>query len=353
MTEEELEMLDQFMALFPSAEDHGRLDGWVKDEAGKVIVDPEKGTPGKNQWTAKRPAGKGDFQRHLTSRQDEPVGIGCYGLHTDGLMRFGVVDLDVSGPAADAAILDAARLAIECGCHPYLERSVRDRWHLWLFPEGGALPGEKYLLALRALAQQVGRHKMPMETYPATFNPKRRGGKYVNLPYRGALSQGDLYLFGTTFLLDPISKTQHDPFGEPVLLCDLTEVRRCDSFAVGRLASKYQAPPKPKPIEMRPGLRESGELFDRAIHGLSQFNDKGARHEAMMAGAGVAAMTGVDPATAERELKAVAVPWAEAGRKWDEEIERGVKSTFAAYAKGEPITGLSTLLRLGVPVELK
>lgn len=340
----------ELMTFFASHDtDHGKLNGWQRDKKTGLIVEKEQGGIIKRQKaqftvTPYRPARESDYIWHLTAAQDEPRGIGCYPLHTDGLARFGCVDLDEDSERAERAIRFAATMAIQLGAHPYLEQTTRGGWHLFLFtPEGS--DGQKMLTALRALAQAVVAHGAPAETYPAAFNLAPRSGRYVNLPYRGAGRDGEKYLYGETWLEDP-KVTPRTPIAVSNLSYELVAT---DEKAVSLIASFYRPPQETRrQRQTRDTANSSGDkLFEAVVEGLMKSPpSKGNRHECLLAAAGVARRKDVAEETAVRELKGVTDAWgSEPGRDWDGEVERAVKRTYETTGV---TSGLTTLIKYGL-----
>lgn len=345
MTDDQKYLIDQLMRWFPShPTDHGRLYGWTRtrDEDRRVLVGK------KAQGTAKpyRPAADSDYLYHLTAMQDEPRGIGCYPLHTDGLTRFGVVDVDEKSERAERAVRFACTIARSCGCHPYLEQTTNGGWHIWLFTPSGS-DGKAMLMALKALSQAVAAHGAPDETYPAAFNTAPRSGRYVNLPYRGAGREGDAFMYGATWLTDPFNSPK-----EPIAVCSLSEhLLETTMDSVRILASHYVPPPvtrkQRESAEQAQEYARDGKLFGRVCDALrTQPPSKGNRHDAILAASGVGKRQNVAESTIIRELQGVTDAWGqEPGRDWNAEVERAVKATLSS---NQPTTGLNTLIRLGL-----
>jgi P4 family phage/plasmid primase-like protien len=324
MPQEELDALTGFVELFPPhPHAHGRLEG-LDEKKDKI------------QYTANRAATTSDYEHHLTAPQDEPRGIGMYPLRR-GVCRWLCIDIDETGEVARYAADELVRWFEQQQIPAYLERSTRGKWHVFVFLETD-VDGAVVAKAARAGKQQalcLGMKKV--DRYPSAAGSGERAGQWVNLPYRGALADPDGY--GTTFLM-------RDGVGIPIW--EAAQVDRATEEAIRQLASTI---PDDKP---RPPLAvEGGEglaMWEQLVPNLRELTPS-ARHEALVAAAGVGVSLGIPGEKIVDDLLPLKDPWAITRvRDWNSEVERAVAATEEKVALGQPVTGWPKLKSLGVPL---
>lgn len=320
-------VIDDFMALWPPhPSGHGVLDGF------------RPGSTEKKQYTSHKKAGQAAYLRHLQADQAEPRGIGQYSKHGD-LAHWLCLDIDDKTEAGYHVALILCEIMEEVGLVPYLEPSTRGGVHIWAFTPQGGLSCETVVKAGKALVDRLeqGDTGVKVEIYPASSETDNVfGGKYVNLPYRGALLDPGGY--GATSLTWE---------GALIPVDELGKLRRSDAAAWEALASRA-------PVAEAPTFTATGESAPEvweAVKAAAELWTPSARHEAFLALAGAAKHTGTGSSEAQGFIEKQAQRWFSADERRQRdvagEIARAVKDT---YAKTGKTTGIATLRRLGCKV---
>lgn len=371
ISKEDIKMLAcDLRAVFPACpNDFGRLAGWNRD---KVTGQIKKGS--KKQYTEKRGAKRSDFIWHLISSQAEPRGIGMYPIHPDGTVSFIVIDIDEDTPAAKSAIIMLCGIVKAHGGHPYVERTTQGRWHFWYLPDKKMkMHTARYVTRyLKHIAMGFKLH-CDIETYPATFpmqNPERRVGKYVNIPYRGALSGAlkgkpkSYFGLGKTYLINPYGEwdeiEDEGSDGQPITIFEIRDIELNNyetSLALARYGEKIireeekESERVQKRMEKRNGREYNVNFDDIESKLISNPPLVGNRHHCILAAAGVAARMRLSRDEATSRITYISRSWAKQGesRDWEGEVRRCVDSTYDKEERGEGRnTGFKTLRRMGI-----
>ncbi len=355
----------------PGVGAHGRLSGWAKNEDGTKRIGS------KQQYTVDRAPDLKDYIYHLIQPQSEPRGIGVYPLsYVTKKVSFIVIDIDEDSTRARQAVLNICELIKMRGGTPYVERTTQNRWHMWYIPSS-PIPIKQAEMITKALVHVAKTMRVPVESYPATFpdNPMQpRIGKYINIPYRGALysyitgKSSDYDMSGKTFLIDPyeMDESEDDDHeenedGAPVLIFDLNAIKRNDYhtsqrlFDFGSLIFEHEEKEgrrKRRERRKRTGETEPTIVFADVIDKLSARPPHiGDRHACILACAGVACRQGIEEGEVISKIVNCAMTWNKPGerRDWHGEVTRAVESTYSNHSSNNGrITGVPTLIKMGV-----
>lgn len=324
MTSTQQTAVTALMTLFPPHPlGYGKLSGYKNGD--------------KNQWTEKAQASEAEYLWHLTSKQNVPHGIGQYAKQGD-LAFWLCFDMDQH----KAGFEEAATLVYEAlegrGFTPYWETTTSGGIHVWAFPPPGGISCEALVQVGKVIIAEVHRAQetAPIEIYPASFETGAvYGGKYANLPYRGALL--DPAELGATYLMWE---------GTAIPLSELGEIDRTPLEVWERAAKDYEAPPRydgPTSTDPAPNVWA-------AVKAAVEKWKPSQRHETFLAVSGAGFRTGTAPEEIKAFLKACSPSWFggdEKGRNTDAEIDRAVESTYQKGATGLPIAGIPTLRHMG------
>lgn len=328
MTEVQQSAVDALMSVYPPhPSGYGMLDGY-------------KPGGGKEQWTEKTQASAKEYLWHLSAKQATPRGIGQYAKQGD-IAHWLCFDMDAHKPDFGEAAVLLYEILDSRGFTPYWEDTTSSGVHVWAFAPVGGISCETLVkAALAAVAEaHATQPNAPIEVYPASFESDSEfGGKYANLPYRGALN--DPAELGATFL--------HWE-GTAIPLSELGEIDRTLLAVWEQGAARYVAPPSyDGPISTDP----APEVW-AAVKSSVQNWTPTSRHEAMLPIAGAGYRTGASPGEVTDFLKSLGASWFGGDgkkRNTDAEIERAVKSTWEKGAAGKKCSGIATLRRMGCPI---
>lgn len=328
MTSTEQEAVAALRALFPPHPvGYGKLDGFLDNGD-------------KNQTTISRQADNAKYLHHLSTKQDVPRGIGQYAKQGD-LAFWLCLDIDAHRESLDQIATLLYENLGERGFTVYWEDTTNGGVHLWVFAPLGGISCKTVVEAGEAVLAEL-HASLPdavAELYPASYESDATfGGKYVNLPYRGALN--DDTERGATFLLWE---------GVVIPLSELGQIDRTPLEVWERTAQDYVAPPPytgPKNTDPAP---EVWAAVKKAVESWTPPK----RHEAFLAVSGAGYTTGTPAEEARAFLEAVSGPWfgSESERRNTKaEIARVVEGSYRKGAAGQKVAGIRTLRRLGCPI---
>ncbi len=329
MTVTQQEAVTTLMALFPPHPvGYGKLSGFKPNSADK------------NQWTVGSQASEAEYLWHLTADQTKPHGIGQYAKQGD-LAFWLCFDMDSHKPGFE----EAATLVYEAlearSFIVFWENTTSKGVHIWVLPPLGGISCETVVQVGKAIIAEVQRSQSdaPIEIYPASYETEAVfGGKYVNLPYRGALID-DNELGATYFMWE----------GAAIPLSELGEIDRTPLEVWEQTAKDYEAPPVyTGPINTDPAP-DVWATVKTAVENWTPAT----RHEGLLAVSGAGFRTGTNGVEVKTFLKSVSTSWfggETKSRNVDAEIDRAVDGTYQKGAAGLPIAGIPTLRRMGCKI---